>query len=55
MVISERKLRTLESGEREVTPDEIVEFARLYKVICINKSGFLEANYISVYLAKGII
>ena len=32
MHISERKLRTLESGEREVTSDEIIEFAKLYKV-----------------------
>lgn len=30
--ISERKLRSLESGETDVTAEEILEFAQLYKV-----------------------
>ena len=32
MHISRRRLIYIESGEREVTSDEIVEFAKLYKV-----------------------
>ena len=35
MHINDRTLRKIESNERQVTADEIIEFAKLYKVLSI--------------------